>query len=174
MLETIENIIPDSHRVTMLWAADKIVADPTLVPLLIDTILADTPPLSMRAARVLNFVVEKKQRLFVRYENKLVENIAQFQTEGVLRGLFWIFAKYPHLVSEHNHGTLIHFAFNALFSKHAPAIKVYCIDFLLQMLHIYPQLKPELNAQLELMHEYDEPSIKAAISRALKTIRRLA
>ena len=141
----IEDILPDSLRVTALNAANIAIEKPALIAEIIKLAFADKGMISTRAANTIEKIDVLDQSLIQPHYKKIIGNLTKFKTEGVKRCLLKIFTKRIASLTEKEMSLLLDFCFKALLDNaEAIAIRIYSIDILYSISKKEPGLKNEL------------------------------
>lgn len=128
-------------------------------------------PVSMRAARALQFCVEKYPELMNPYLDKIVELTISTKIEGVKRGFLKIMSENIDPTDLNNSGLLVDKCVDWALSKNEkPAIRYYSIDILLKISKKEPSLKNEVLSVFEILLNDSSPSVISKVKRALRSI----
>lgn len=135
--------------------------------------IMDKYPLSMRAARVLQFCTEKYPPLVLPYLKNIINLLDKLKVDGVKRSFLKMIIASPRLPDEDSLGLLIDFCFSALQdNKQAIAIRAYSIDLLLKIIPVYPDLIHELIPILESREMEESAGMKRKHRYILKVLRK--
>lgn len=139
--------------------------------ILFDFCLSHPYPVSMRAARAIQFCVGKYPKLINPYLGKLVELTISTKVEGVKRGFLKIMAENIDPYGINNSGLLLDKCVEWALSKNEkPAIRYYAIDILTKISKKEPSLKNEVMSVLEIIADDPSAAVKAKIKSALRSI----
>ncbi|NTW33115.1 MAG: hypothetical protein HGB12_10900 [Bacteroidetes bacterium] len=141
----IEEILPDSLKLTAIQASDIAIAKPDIIKNFYKLVLLDTYPFSMRAANVIEKIDFKKPELIKPFYHKIIQAFPNFKIEGVRRCLLKIFTRHTDIDEEDLLCELLNFCFDALISPtEGVGAKVYAIDILYQISNKESDIKNEL------------------------------
>jgi len=164
----------DSSRMIADMVIDGIANNPAHFKTVMNLVLEDTYPLSMRAARALQFAAERNIELIEPYKNQLVTIIANSKVDGVKRSFLKLLGRFINLKEIDNLGLLVDLSFKLMLdTKEAIAIRYYCTDILFSILKIEPDLKPEVMVVFEqLVSESPTSSMGRQCAKMLKMMRK--
>ncbi len=146
----LEDLLFDSSIETVNRAAKLVGNDPVRFKTVLDFGLQDKPQFSMRAIRVIDLVTQQNPELLQPYLPHLIENIHNFKTIGLKRGLARILSEQNYSYNEDNSGRLVHVCFNWLNDPaEAIALKIYSMTILYKISNTYPDIKTELISSIE-------------------------
>ncbi len=135
--------------------------------------LRDEYPLSMRAARVVALCAEQNIELVEPYIDQIVAMLGQLKVDGVKRSFLKILAESPLVPSEDSIGILTDLAFTWLEDfKQAIAIRYYCIEILLKVSAIYPEIGDELSILLKNLSEDESSGIKSKSKKVINYLKK--
>jgi hypothetical protein len=136
--------------------------------------MRDEYPLSMRAARVAALCIEKQRIPDQDYLPQIIENISRLKVEGVRRSFLKILAEQPVKMDEDTLGKLTDQAFNWLCdTKEAIAVRYYCIDIILKVVSVYPEIGKELAECLKNLFDEESAGLKSKSRKVLKYLAKL-
>lgn len=136
--------------------------------------IRDKYPLSMRAARVLQFCTEKYPSLVLPYLKNIISLLDKLKVDGGKRSFLKMIMASPTLPDEDSLGLLIEFCFTALQdNKQAIAIRAYSIDLLLKIILFYPDLAHELILILESREMEESAGMKRKHKHILNLLRKM-
>ncbi len=142
----------DSSRLIADMVIAEIGSNPSHFQDVMNLVLEDTYPLSMRAARALQFAVEYNVDLIEPFKNQIIEIISNSKVDGVKRSFLKLLGRFINLQELDNLGVLVDLSLNLLLdTRQAVAIRYYCIEVLVNIMKIEPELKPELIMVFEQM-----------------------
>ena len=131
---------------------------------LIDIILKEEDPLPMRASWVVEGITSNYPELILPYMKPLIKNLRKFTHPGTLRNLLKTFSRMN--IDEKYHGELVDVCFEWLAKDDKPvAVKVFSMQIIANIIHIYPELKNEF---LEILDEQIPRNTAGFKSRARK------
>lgn len=150
-IQEIADLIPDSYRKTADRAAGVIVSDQKLFDQMVGLALDETGARSMRAARVVSIASIRNPELISKHIPVIAHRLPNIQHTGVKRGLLKTLLERPFDYNEEILGYLVHACFLFLNdSSEEVAIKAYALDLLYLATDVYPELKEELIASIDL------------------------
>jgi hypothetical protein len=136
-----------------------------------ELVYRDESPISMRAAWVANFVVEKHSFLVKPHIEKLAKILPQAKVDGVKRLALKMLMDSIYELPEDIFGELADTCFTfAEDPNQAIAVRAFSLDILLKVLETYPEIKPELIAVMESMMPDGSRGLK---NKCYKTIKKL-
>jgi hypothetical protein len=129
--------------------------------------------IAQRASWPLGYIIEKYPELVEAHWNILLDKLSLSPhvayTRAVYRGLSTV-KSLPNEI----HGKVVDLCMNTIISINQPtAARVYAMYAMLNMVHIYPDLKDELWLRVEPLLQHDLPSIKAGAKKVLKQLRKI-
>jgi hypothetical protein len=141
----LEDLLPDTGKLTAIHAADVAMQRTELIPKLIKLAFADTYPLSLRAANTVEIIDSQKPSLIQPFYFKMINALTNFKVDGVKRCFLKLFTRHADLNNEEVLCTLINACFAFVASPdEAVAIKAYSLQILYQISNREPELKNEL------------------------------
>jgi hypothetical protein len=139
--------------------------------ILFDFCFSHSYPVSMRAARAMQFCVERYPELMNPYLDQMVELTLSAKIEGVKRGFLKILSENIDPTGINNSGLLVDKCVDWALSKNEkPAIRYYSIDILLKISKKEPSLKNEILSVFEILLDDSSPSVRSKVQRALRSI----
>lgn len=167
----IEKALGDSSRRTAEVAAMAAVKDPVLFRQVFDLCFIAPYPVSMRAARVIQFCCEAEPDVFRPFFIEALEKFPESKNEGVRRSFLKICSENIDLKLVPEPGRLINYCFERLVDKKEPyAIRIYSMELLYKFCLIEPELKSELKSTIEFIIDEAPASIRSRGRRILKLI----
>lgn len=137
-----------------------------------ELVYRDKHPVSMRAAWVANFVVEKHPGLIKPHIIKLAALLPKSEIDGVKRLALKMLKNSILELPEDVFGELADTCFTiAEDPKEAIAVRAFALDILFEVLKIYPEIKPELIAVMESMIPDGSKGIKNKCTKAIQQLR---
>jgi hypothetical protein len=134
--------------------------------------LLDEYPISMRAARVIALCTEQNPKLMESYISQLIYSLGTLRIDGVKRSFLKIIAETTIIPDEESIGILTDLAFTWLDdTKQAIAIRYYCVDILLKVSNLYPEIGDELQILLKNLLEGESPGLKSKSKKVLNYLR---
>lgn len=128
-------------------------------------------PVSMRAARALQFCCEENSGLIKPFVNDLVEKLIASKVEGVRRGFLKILAENIDSYEINNSGLLIDKCFEwALSESEKPAIRYYALDILARICEKEPLLKPELLSVIDIISNDQSAAVRSKAQKVLRFV----
>ena len=141
----LEDILPDTGKLTAIHAADVAMQRTDIIPKLIKLAFADTYPLSLRAANTVEIIDSQMPSLIKPYYSKMINALSGFKVDGVKRCFLKIFTRHTDLDNEKLSCILINACFAFLASpEETVAVKVYSLEILYRISNKEPELKNEL------------------------------
>lgn len=140
---------------------------------LLDLILGNDKILAQRASWPLGYIIEQHPEIAEPHWNLLLNKLAESPhvayTRAVYRGLSTI-KTLPNEI----HGKVVDLCMNCIISINQPtAARVYAMYTMLNMVHIYPDLKEELWLRVEPLLQHELPSIRAASKKVIKQLQKI-
>ena len=159
----------NSSRLNADILVDKIEEDPDVFETVLEIMLEDRYPLSMRAGQVI-YIFSKKHPYFIEPRaGDFIRVLPTVQGESVIRCLLGVLCL-PKL-PEDSAGQLFDYCYNILESpKAAIAHRAYALTILYNISEMEPELKPELISLFEEQLDAESAGIK---SRARNLLRKL-
>lgn len=168
-MASIEDQLVDSSRLIIDIVVSTIGNNQQLFNEAVQAMLTDKYPLSMRAARVVQFASIKYPKLLDSHIDALISALHKSKIDGVKRSILKIFIEAPVSVSDDQLGQLTDRCF--LFvddKKESIAVRAFSIDILLKVIKKYPELKPELKAVMESVIPEGSVGLKHKCRKLLK------
>ena len=127
-------------------------------------------PAAWRAAWLADYLSEGKPDLAHPYLESICEKLTGPLPVGVRRSMTRLLARYE--IPEAYEGIITDLCFDALTRESVPVgIKVYCMEILVKMIRLYPELKQEFMIILEEQMENNSAGFKARAVRLLQQLR---
>lgn len=161
----------DSHRRTAEAVALAARSEPLIFRHALDLCWEDPYPISMRAARVIQFCCEANPEMLYPFLDEVMEKFPDSRIEGVRRGFLKVFSENMDLHLLKETGKLLNICFNCLLDVSQPyAIRIYAMEVIFRFCHLEPELIPELRSTLEFILPEAPPSIQSRGRRILKKL----
>lgn len=169
--EIIQSALSDSHRRTAEMVAEAAGKDPVIFRHILTFCWEKPYPVSMRAARVVEFCCEANPDILLPYLDEVLEKFPSSPVVGVRRGFLKVFSGHFGLSHIAEPGPLLNLCFDRMVDiNEAYAIRVYAMEIIYRYCQIEPDLKPELKSTIEFILEEAPPSIRSRGRRILKKI----
>lgn len=167
----LELLETDSSRAIAEIIVGVVGDNPEYFKIIFDYCLAKPYPVSMRAARAVQFCVENNSLLITPYLQKLVNYTLSTKIEGVRRSFLKIISELPDIINLKDSGLLINQCFDWIVSQNeSPAIKVYSLDVIFNAYKAEPLLRNELISVLELVREDNSIAVRTRVKKILGSI----
>jgi hypothetical protein len=141
----IEELLPDTSKLTAIHAADVAMQKTGLIPEIIKLAFLDKHPISVRAANTIEIIDSKMPELIKPHYAKIINGFASFKTGGVKRCLLKIFTRHTDIKNELLLCRLINYCFEKLAMADEPvAVKVIALQILYAVSNKEPDIKNEL------------------------------
>lgn len=128
-------------------------------------------PISMRAARVVQFYLEKHPPKIIDYSGLILDELLLTKVDGVKRSFLKILYLTPDIINLEKSGLLLDKCLFWLMSDKEPiAVRAYCIDILVKFALEEPELKHEIRLAIENLPFDEYPSLKSRCRKALKAL----
>jgi predicted AAA+ superfamily ATPase len=166
----IEELLPDTGKLTAIHAADVAMQKPVLIKELLNIAFKDKQPVSLRAANTIEKIDSKMPELIRPYYSKIINSLPKFNTDGVKRCLLKIFTRHTDL-KEDLLCKLIDLCFSYMISPSEPiAIKAYSLQILYSISNKEKDLKNELIFAVRDQMEKNSGSFRAVGNKILKKL----
>lgn len=167
----LEEVLFDSRRIIIDQAVALVWKDRSLFGQAVELSLSNKYQIANRAARVVQFSIEKDFSLVEPYLSKIIHSLDNIKIEVVKGCLMKIFAVYYLPKDEEELGILADISFHHLqqISKVATT-KIYALEILYRISNIEPELKPELIDIIEDQIPKSLISFKTRAKKLLKTL----
>lgn len=166
-----EQLLFDSHRLTMDMAAKDIGSDPQLIEELFQLSLKQQAQLSMRASRVFDICCETQPEIAAAYSDRIVEHLPQLHHDSVKRNFLHILTRSHQPLSERNWTQLLGCALDWLVSPQQPtAVRAYCMDVLYNLAQEEPELKSEVIYALETACIESSAAVRGRAKRFMRAL----
>ncbi len=147
------------------WIGD----DPEKFRIIAEIMFKEEPSLQMRASWVITTIADSKSEMLQPYTERIITNISNFEHSGTRRNLLRYLALIE--IPEHHYGEIYDKCFNWLLSKdEPPAVKVHCMQILVNIAEKLPELKREIRLVIEELTDHESAAIR---SRSRHLIKRL-
>jgi hypothetical protein len=157
----IEDLLPDTGKLTAIHAADVAMQKTKLIPVLLKTAFEDIHPLSTRAANTIEIIDSKNPELIKPYYKKIITGFNDFKVDGVKRCLLKIFTRHIDL-EEELLCRLLNFCFDCVASSsETVGVKAYSLMILYEISNKEPDIKNELSAVISTQLQESQPAFKA-------------
>jgi len=169
--ELIESALSDSHRRTAEMVAAAAGKDPEIFRHILNFCWEKPYPVSMRAARVIEFCCAADPDILLPFIDEVMEKFQKSPVVGVRRGFLKVFAEHFDLRYIAEPGPLLNLCFDCMTDvNEAYAIRVYSMEIIYRFAQFEPDLKPELKTTIEFILEEAPPSIRSRGMRILKKL----
>jgi hypothetical protein len=159
----------DSSRSVVEMTAEAIGNNKKHFSEIIEITLEDKYPVSMRAARVVQFSCKLHPYLIAPYLNEIIDKLTVFKVDGVKRSFLKLMSEDIDLKEFEQSGKLACICFDMLMNpKEAIAIRNYCLDILFKIAEFEPDIKQEIAPILEIMIHEDSTGLKNKAGRLLE------
>ena len=167
----LEDLLPDTGKLTAIHAADVAMQRTDIIPKLIKLAFADTYPLSLRAANTIEIIDSQQPSLIQPYYSKMIKALHGFKVDGVKRCFLKIFTRHTDLNKEEVLCKLINacFAFIASYEE-TVAVKAYSLEILYQISNKEPELKNELIFAILDQSDKNSGAFKTCSEKILKKL----
>ena len=129
-------------------------------------------PISMRAARVVQFYIEKNPEKILPFLPQLLDELLTTNVDGVRRSFLKILYLTPCIINLEKSGLLLDKCLQWLMTEKEPiAVRVYCIDMLVKFAMEEAELKHEIRLAIENLPFDEYPSLKSKCRKALKLLK---
>ncbi len=166
-----DSFIIDSSRISIDIAVNAVESNPILLQHVID-LCKHTYPVSMRAARVVQFYAEKHYHEIIPFLPIISNELINTKVDGVKRSFLKILFLSPSVIEIENSALVLDKCFDWLQSdKEAIAVRAYCIDLLIKFANEEPELKNEIRLTIENIPLEDFPSLEFRRKNGLKMLK---
>jgi len=172
--ETKEPVLPENNNLKNMvtgmmgtqeaeWMASLAADDPRIFLTLIEYSFSDDKKLAFRSSWTLTKVCDKFPEMIYPYLNKLSEALPRLTNESVQRSFMRIISlSNLNKIGVKYHGILADFCFKTLKSGFsAIAVRAYSMEILFKLTAIYPELKNELLATINMLQDSESAGIIA-------------
>ena len=164
----IENLLIDSSRAIADLTITKINGKQESFDELVQIMLKNQYPVSMRAARLVQLVGIKEYQLVQPHLDTFLLLLRTTHIDGVKRSILKVISEAPLTVNEEHWGELTDLCFDFVAVRNqAIAIRAFSADILIKAIQIYPELKPELIAVFETIWPDGSKGLKNKIKKLL-------
>jgi len=146
----LEIISSDSSRATADLAVEAVADIPEYFKEVLDISLSEPSPVNWRAARVVALSAVHHPELFKPYVNKVAKLFPSFNIDGLKRTYAWLLARYVVFFDEDSQAGMIEICFDYMLKDEKIAVKYNCMKVLYEMCKLFPELKGELMAAIEV------------------------
>ena len=145
------------------WIASLAADDSRIFLNLIEYSFSDDKRLAFRSSWTLTKICDRFPEMIYPHLNKLSESLSQITNESVQRSFMRIISlSNLNKIGVKYHGILAEFCFKSLRSGFsAIAVKAYAMEILFNLTAIYPELKNELLATINMLHGEESAGIIA-------------
>ena len=169
----IENLIPDTSRLTADLAAEFIIEHPEHLGAMIDACFEGPGPIPMRASRVVYLIGVLAPELISPYLVTSLKRVQESDNESVIRNFFHLFMEQLDRLDETSLGILVSMSFNYLENAGtAIGIRAYSLQILYEISQKIPDIKPELIAVIRYHLDESSTALKTQGKRILKKLNR--
>lgn len=157
------------------WLANSAIDNPAIFLKLIEYSNKSESKLAFRASWTLTKVCDKYPEIIYPFLPEIVESIAGYKDESVLRSFLRIISLSElNKISSHHHGILADFCFSILYSgSSAIAVKAYSMEILYRLCLIYPAIANELSTVLKVIMEDASAGITSRSKIILKKLAKI-
>jgi hypothetical protein len=167
----IKEILADSSKFTIETATEIVLKDKSLFKEMIELSLKEVPKYSQRATRVVFCCSQIDNELIKPYPDKIIYSLKKLKNDSVRSNLLKIFAEVILPEDEELLGELAEECFKFMnMSSERKGLKIYSMEILYKISDIYPELKQELNLNIEALLPYNKMGFQ---SRGRKILRKL-
>lgn len=167
----IKSLLSDSRKETICHVGRKIDDDLHLIEQTIELAFQDVERVSARAVRVLNFIAEKYADIFVEHYPLFIHKLKAVESDSVKSGILRLFSLAALPGDEDDIGRLMALCFEYIENpQQKAAIKVYALEILYRISHIYPEIKYELILLIKKYIHYEKPSFYSRGSQIMKKL----
>jgi len=158
----------DSRREVIENAAEVLELNPSMLPEVIE-LCKSSYPISMRAARVIQFYFERHTDEIPYYADILFDELNNTKIDGVKRSFLKTIQLLPQITYYGNAGKVFDICLNWLLSESETiAVKAYSLDLLMKFVSEQPELKNELKVILDNDQINQHHSLKLRCNKFLK------
>jgi 8-oxo-dGTP diphosphatase len=154
------------------WIASLAADDSRILLNLIEYSFSDDKKLAFRSSWTLTKVCDRFPEMIYLHLNKLSESLSKITNESVQRSFMRIISlSNLNKIGVKYHGILADFCFKSLRSGFsAIAVKAYAMEILFNLTAIYPELKNELLATINMLHGEESAGIIAKGNQIAKKL----
>jgi hypothetical protein len=165
----IEELLPDSYRKTIDLATEFICKHSEFIPKLLIELENGKPVLAMRTSRVIQITHVQNPEIIHPYLSELLQILLKLSAQGTIRSLLYVFQTAWKNLNEDEFGYLIDFAFTKFEDVSSePAVRVYALVILNNVLDKIPEIKDELIQLMEFHYTEGSPALKGVIRKLAK------
>lgn len=169
-----EQLLSDSHRLTLEMAAKDVGTDPILVEELFKISMEQENPPALRASRVLDICCEMHPDIAAPYLNRFVEALPTLHNDSVKRNFLHILGRAHQPITEKNWTQLLNCTLEWLVSpQEKSAVRAYCMDILYHLAMEEPELKSEIIYALESACIESTAAVTGRSKRFMKALKKL-
>lgn len=140
---------------------------------LLDLLLGDDKVLAQRASWPLGYIIELHPEIAEPHWNILIDKLSVSPHVAYTRAVYRGLSKVTNLPNE-IHGRVVDLCMNTIISINQPtAARVYAMYTMLNLVHLYPDLKEELWLRVEPLLQHELPSIRAASKKVIKQLQKI-
>jgi hypothetical protein len=156
------------------WMASSAADDPQIILKLIEYSYSDDKKLAFRSSWILTKVCDRFPEMIYPHLNKLSESLPKITNESVQRSFLRIISLSDlNKIEVKQHGIIADFCFQVLGSGFsAIAVKAYAMEILYRLTAIYPELKNELLATINMLQDESSAGIIARGNQIIKKLTR--
>jgi hypothetical protein len=167
----LEDLLPDTGKLTAIHAADVVMQRRDIIPALIKLAFADKYPISLRAANTVEIIDSQQPFLIQPYYSKMINTLTGFKVDGVKRCFLKIFTRHTDLDNEKLLCALINSCFAFIAShEETVAVKAYSLEILYQISNKEPELKNELIFAILDQSDKNSGAFKTCSEKILKKL----
>jgi hypothetical protein len=154
-------------KLYVLSLRDRVLAKPSLIPVLYEFMFSSDKQIQWRSAWVLDHVHDEQAELVNPLLPKMVRDFPKFTNDGVKRHIAKILSLSN--LGKLANGDLINTSFEWLMKEQTPiAVKVHCMQILYNICDTYPDLKPELRLVIEELLPNQSAGFKSRAKKLLQ------
>jgi 8-oxo-dGTP diphosphatase len=155
------------------WVATSAIENPAIFDRLLDYSFSDDGKLAFRASWTLTKVCDRYPEMMHPHLETVIGKLAGLDNESAVRSFLRIISLNDiERISKKNHGVLADYCFSMLRSGFsAIAVKAYSMEILYKLVLIYPELRNELAASINMLQAEGSAGI---LSRGRQILNKLA
>lgn len=162
----------DSSRIVADIVALNVGNDPVKYKAIIDLAFEEKEKFSRRAAKIIYITAEKYPELAIPHIPLFLQKLKEIKNESILSSILKVFADYLLPDNEEDLSKLLNICFEFITSSWESAgIKVYCMDTLVRICNIEPDLSNEVISVIEDQVPKSSFAFQARSKRYLKKLR---
>jgi hypothetical protein len=170
-MSSIEAQLVDSSRLLIDLVVANVGNDQKLFDEAVKTMVKDKYPISMRAARIVQFAALRHPNLLRNHIDSMILVLPISKVDGVKRSILKLFTETPVFINDDQLGRLTDCCFSFVQNPNESiAVRAFSIDILLKIIKKFPDLKPELIAILESILPDGSVGLKNKCRKLLKKL----